>query len=73
MTQEEKTKNFKRIAEKRTNEILAKINTFKNFKNSSFYEVSEEDVDKISRAILEAVKNTILPLKEIKKKWEIWV
>ena len=64
MTQEEKQKNFKRIAERRTNEILAKINSFKNFKNNSFYEVIDDDIDKISIAIAKAVKEVILPLKK---------
>ena len=68
MNKNEKIKNFKRIAERRTNEILKTIDSFKNFKNSSFYEVSSDDIDKISRAILEAVKTTILPLKEGKTK-----
>ena len=64
MTQEEKQNNFKRIAERRTNEILDKINSFKSFKNSSFYAVVNDDIDKISMAIIEAVKQSILPLKK---------
>ena len=64
MTQEEKQNNFKRIAERRTNEILDKINSFKSFKNSSFYDVVNDDIDKISMAIIEAVKQSILPLKK---------
>ena len=31
-----KRENFKRIAERRTNEILDKINSFKNFSKSIF-------------------------------------
>ena len=64
MTQEEKQNNFKRIEERRTNEILDKINSFKSFKNSSFYDVVNDDIDKISMAIIEAVKQSILPLKK---------
>lgn len=62
MEQAKKIENFKRIAERRTNEILAKIASFENFSNNSFYEYSNADVEKIAKAIVEQVKISIMPL-----------
>ncbi len=62
MDNNKKRENFKRIAERRTNEILAKIASFENFSNNSFYEYSNVDVEKIEKAIVEQVKISIMPL-----------
>lgn len=72
MTEEQKKENFKKIAERRTNEILAKIASFKNFSNSSYYSYTEEQIDKITAYILAEVKESIIPLKDNKKGKKKW-
>ena len=72
MTDEQKKENFKRIAERRTNEILAKIASFKNFSNSYHYLYTEEQIDKITAYILAEVKKSIIPLKDDKKDKKKW-
>ncbi len=62
MDDNKKRENFKRIAERRTNEILAKISSFKNFANNSFYIYDNDDIEKITRAIVQEIKNSIAPL-----------
>lgn len=57
-----KQENFKRIATRRTNEILARIHSFKNFTNESFYEYTDEEIEKIAKAIVDEIKETIIPL-----------
>jgi len=57
-----KRNNFKKVAERRTNEILKKIGSFKNFKNKAFYEYKDEEIEKIARAIVQEVKDVIMPL-----------
>ena len=47
MKQESKNERFKRIATKRTNEILEKIRILGNCSNKSSYEYSEEEINKI--------------------------
>ena len=47
MKQETKNERFKRIATKRTNEILEKIRILGNCSNKSSYEYSEEEINKI--------------------------
>ena len=47
MKQENKNERFKRIATKRTNEILEKIRILGNCSNKSSYEYSEEEINKI--------------------------
>ena len=62
--QNKKRENFKRIAERRTNEILDKIRSFRNFSNSSFYEYTNEDIEKIVEAIVNEIKQNIMPLRK---------
>ncbi len=62
MDESKKKENFKRIAERRTNEILAKISSFKNFTNNSFYIYDNTDIEKIAKAIVQEVKDSIIPL-----------
>ena len=59
-----KRENFKRIAERRTNEILDKINSFKNFANNAFYSYTNEEIDKILEYINGAIKQSIETLKK---------
>ena len=42
-----KKENFKRIAESRTNKIIDMITLLGNLSNSSFYEYTQEQIDKI--------------------------
>ena len=74
MDENKKRENFKKIAERRTNEILDKINSFRNFTNTSFYSYTDEEIDKILKYINGAIKQSIEPLKERnknKKKWKL--
>lgn len=74
MDDNKKRENFKKIAERRTNEILDKINSFQNFTNTSFYSYTDEEIDKILEYINGAIKQSIEPLKERnkeKKKWKL--
>ena len=47
---------FKRIATKRTNDLLDKIRILGNCSNKSTYEYTEEEVNKIFRTIDKALK-----------------
>ena len=47
---------FKRLATKRTNEVLRKLKVLGNCANSQAYEYSREDVNKIFNAIHQKVK-----------------
>lgn len=46
-----KRDNFKRIAEARTNKIIDMISLLGNLSNHSFYEYSDEEIEKIFAAI----------------------
>ena len=70
MDEQTKRTNFKKIAERRTNEILAKIYSFRHFDNSSFYSYTNEELDKIINAIQGAVRTYIEPLRKEDKKDE---
>lgn len=56
MSQESRNERFKRIASKRTNEILEKIRILGNCSNKSSYEYSEEEVNKIFSEIDKQLK-----------------
>ncbi len=58
MTEETRHERFKRIASKRTNEILEKIRILGNCSNKSSYEFTEEDVNKIFSEIDKQLKLT---------------
>ena len=58
MEKETKNKRFKRIAEKRTNEVLEKIRILGNCANTSSYEYSDEEVNKIFSEIDRQIKQT---------------
>lgn len=71
-----KRENFKRIAESRTNKILAMIDLLGNLSNTSFYEFNLEEIDKIFSTIQEALSNqknkfTILNSSKKKKRFEL--
>lgn len=50
-SQNEKKDNFKRIAEKRTEKILNDLRLLGNLSNTSNYEYSQKDIDKIFDSI----------------------
>ena len=56
---ESRSEKFKRVATKRTNELLEKIRILGNCSNKSTYEYTEEDVIKIFKSLekqLETIK-----------------
>ena len=53
---ESRSQRFKRIATKRTNDIIRKIRILGNCSNRSAYDYSEEDVNKIFNAINKEIK-----------------
>ncbi len=55
---ENRRERFKRVASKRTNEIIDKIRILWNCANKSTYEYNEEDISKIYREINEQLKQT---------------
>ncbi|NWF75980.1 MAG: hypothetical protein HXY53_05315 [Nitrospirae bacterium] len=58
MKQESRHERFKRIASKRTNEILEKIRILGNCSNKSSYEYTEAEVNKIFNGIDKQLKLT---------------
>jgi len=58
MEKETRNERFRRIATKRTNEILEKIRILGNCSNRSSYEYSEEEVNKIFSEIEKQLKLT---------------
>lgn len=54
---ETRVQRFKRIATKRTNDIIRKIHILGNCSNRSVYDYTEEDVNKIFAAIGKELKN----------------
>ncbi len=53
---ETRSQRFKRIASKRTNDIIRKIQILGNCSNRSAYDYSEDDVNKIFNAINKEIK-----------------
>ena len=58
MKQESRNERFKRVAAKRTNEILEKIRILGNCSNKSSYDYTEEQVNKIFSEIEKQLKYT---------------
>ena len=58
MQQESRNERFKRIASKRTNEILDRIRILGNCSNKSSYEYNEEEINKIFGEIEKQLKLT---------------
>lgn len=55
---ENKKENFKRISENRVSKILVLLSQLTNLSNSSYYEYTDEDIEKIFTAIEEETKKT---------------
>jgi len=58
MREESRHERFKRLAAKRTNDILEKIRILGNCSNKSSYEYTEEEVNKIFNEIDKQLKLT---------------
>ena len=54
----DKKNNFKRIAENRTNKIIDMLELLGNLSNTSFYEYSDADIEKIFNAIEDQLEKT---------------
>lgn len=57
---ETKRERFVRVAERRTNAILEKIRVLGNCSNKSMYEYTQQDIDRIFKALNKAVRDTKL-------------
>ena len=66
--EETREDRFKRLATKRTNEIINKIRILGNTSNKSMYEFSESDVNKIFNHIQEEIKKSKARFKFSNKK-----
>ena len=55
---ENKKENFKRISENRVSKILVLLSQLTNLCNSSYYEYTDEDIEKIFTAIEEETKKS---------------
>lgn len=55
---ENKNEKFKRIALSRTNKIIDMIDLLGNLSNKSNYDYTDEEVDKMFRAIEASLRNT---------------
>jgi len=55
---EEKRERFERLAEKRTNAVLKKLDILANCSNRNRYEYDEEDIEKIFKSIRKKVRET---------------
>ncbi len=55
---EDKRERFERLAEKRTNAVLKKLDILANCANRNQYEYEEEDIEKIFSAIRKKVRET---------------
>ena len=55
---ENKKDNFKRIATNRTNKIIDTIQSLSNLTNTSYYEYTTEDIEKIFGSIIEEAEKT---------------
>ena len=55
---ENKKENFKRISENRVSKILNLLSQLTNLTNSSFYEYTDEEIEKIFNAIDKGAKKS---------------
>ena len=68
---ENKSEKFKRIATKRTVDIIEKIRILGNTSNKSSYTYTEEEVNKIFRTIEAELKDQKAKFKITKKKFSL--
>ncbi len=55
---DEKRERFERLAEKRTNAVLKKLDILANCSDRNRYEYNEEDIEKIFKSIRKKVRET---------------
>lgn len=55
---ENKRERFIRVAERRTNAVLEKLRILGNCSNKSMYEYTQEDIEKIFKALNKALRDT---------------
>ncbi len=70
-----KQENFKRIAESRTNKIIDSISKLKQFKNTSFYEYTDEQIEAIFNAIqseLDKQREEFKKENKSPRRFELW-
>lgn len=65
---EQKKENFRRIAESRTNKIIDMINLLENLSNKSYYEYTDDQIDKIFNSIQDALETVRSKFDTDKKK-----
>ena len=68
---ETRKEKFRRIVSKRTNEIIDKIRILGNCANKSAYEYSEEDINRVFRAIEAELKTTKSKFSPKRKKFSL--
>lgn len=71
VTWKNKRENFKRISENRVSKILNLMSQLTNLSNSSFYEYTDEEIEKIFEAIEEEskkIKELLLKSNDKKRK-----
>lgn len=66
MEKNTKHENFRRIAEARTEKILDMLDLIGNLSNTSFYEYSEMEIEKIFNTISESLEKNKRKFKKIK-------
>ena len=69
--QKDKAERFKRLASHRTNEVLEKLRILGNCADRRSYAYSEEEIDKIFRAIDEQAKIVKAKFKKPKKGFKL--
>ena len=68
MDTKQKRENFVRLAEARTNKALALIDLIGNLSNSSSYEYTEDEVNRIFTSLSEAIKDNRAKFNKAKNK-----
>ena len=68
---ESRSEKFKRVATKRTNELLEKIRILGNCSNKSTYEYTEEDVIKIFKSLEKQLEITKVKFSKKKSSFQL--
>jgi hypothetical protein len=71
MTDKDKKANFKRLATSRTNDVLDRLRVLGNCSNRRAYSYSDEEVDRIFKAIDEQVKIVKAKFKQPRKGFKL--
>jgi len=71
MTEKEKTERFKRLAILRTNEVLDRLRILGNCSDRRSYQYTDEEIEKIFRAIDEQTKIVKSKFKKPKKGFKL--